>query len=414
MGQCVAVHGQWISSKQEICADKIELLSDQSSVLDTLHNSEMTDAVAVSLRQSLHLRCRNQDFAQIIKLRSLMTTFARDFLVKHHFWEVQPPSLTTSECELASKSCDAEYSDASSNIQDQTDDVTGSSLITNISKDPPSTAFLSASSQLHLQAAACGSLGRVYSFCNVWRGENHQTARHLMEFSMLEVELAFVDDIHQLLDLCEALVRHIASSLLQLAALDHTDSNSSSTIYDARESELNYTNKSGVKKSEHIHVILADRVKTILNTPIVRMSYDQAVQQLGIPWGKDLSTENEKKLTEQLGPVFVHSYPSKIKAFYMLPQNDGVCASFDLLLPHSMLEVAGGGLRQHRARDLCQQMKEMDLAKYQWYIEMIEMTSTPHGGFGIGFDRLVAYFTGRSNIRDVVLFPRSQGSRLQC
>lgn len=292
--------------------------------------------------------------------------------------------------------------------------------------------YLTVSSQLHLEALA-QSVGHVWTLSPTFRAEKSETARHLSEFYMLEAEACFVEDLTQIMDLVEGLVRSCAASL-----------NESKIGAELRDAEQAARAEAQSSASE---AILDNRWKGLLRPGWPRLTYHEAVKKLqdAVAAGSvsfeetvddqsGLSTEHEKYIADHVGqgsPVFVTDYPAAIKPFYMLPSSESsgdvgpvpTVACFDLLLP-DVCEVVGGSLREHRLAPLEAVMKAKGLLSgsseskeskqgLDWYLELRRFGSAPHGGFGLGFDRLLAYLTGVHNIRDVVTFPRWHG-RCEC
>ena len=244
-------------------------------------------------------------------------------------------------------------------------------------------AYLTVSSQLHLEAMAMG-LSRVYTLSPCFRAERSQTSRHLAEFWMLEAEWAFVEQVDELCDVVEGAIRAVVDKL---------------------------------EKDDE--VVLADEVKAQMKQRgrWRRITYTTAIQQLrneqhttgqfefDAEWGKGLSSEHERWLARD-GPVFVTDYPAHIKPFYMRvnPDNETV-ACFDLLVP-GVGELVGGSLREDREHKLLERMAGMDLDSFQWYVDLRRYGGAPHGGFGLGFERLIAWLAGIDNIRECIPFPR--------
>lgn len=289
-----------------------------------------------------------------------------------------------------------------------------------------STKYLTVSSQLHLEALA-QSVDKVWTLSPTFRAEKSDTARHLSEFYMLEAELAFVQDMHEVMDVVENLLRSIANEV-QISSVGHE-------LLEAR-SQDHEQDPSLVSRN-----VLAQRWQGLAAGPWPRITYEMAVQHLKeavsrnqvhfefAPGHEDgLQTEHERFLAESVGrggPVFVTDYPRNIKPFYMAPSKDSekqserssTVACFDLLVPE-LCELVGGSMREHRLPELIQSMKEHNLDRstgadgntnegsLQWYVDLRRYGSVPHGGFGLGFDRLLCYLSGVSNIRDVVSFPR--------
>jgi asparaginyl-tRNA synthetase len=351
------------------------------------------------------------------------------------FLKVEAPIITSSDCEGGGevfKVVDASPpspSPSSSSSADHTPAPT-----------PPPSRYLSVSSQLHLEAIA-SSHPRVYSLSPCFRAEKSDTARHLQEFWMLEAEVAFLSPqphkaLEQVMNLVEASVRSITRHVVEQAKED----------FDYLASTTN-----------GIEVGLRERTEGLLSSESYpRMTYSEAIRHLQEEesrtggkkfvykpeWGSSLQTEHEKYLAEELikGPLFVTDYPTPLKPFYMLrnpspstssspasssrssslssssPQDDSraTTACFDLLVP-SVGELAGGSLRTHSPSDLSQaiernpNLKEED---YEWYLDLRKYGTTRHGGFGLGWERLVGFLTGMKNVRECIAFPRAgEGSR---
>jgi asparaginyl-tRNA synthetase len=240
--------------------------------------------------------------------------------------------------------------------------------------------FLSVSTQLY-QEALSSALGRVFTLAPAFRAERSLTSRHLTEFWMLEAEVSWVDELEQVMGVVEACVR-----AAQVAGTQSRD----------------------------LKLLRPDFQPSMAPWP--RITYTDVLpilQQAGfaVQWGDDLRTEQERFLAEQhfRSPVFVTDYPASLKPFYMrLNADQRTVACFDLLVP-SIGELAGGSLREERAGPLKDAMaaKGLDAADYGWYMDLRRFGSVPHGGFGLGWERLIAYLTGVENVRECVAFPRS-------
>lgn len=270
--------------------------------------------------------------------------------------------------------------------------------------------YLTVSTQLHLEALAA-AMPRVWTLSPTFRAERSNTSRHLSEFYMLEAEVSFIEKLDPLLDLVEDLIRHLACKLSG-STVGHELLSQSGTAQPELEARWGALLRPGRWK---------------------RLTYSAAIEELQAAarqgrvsfefptaWGASLQSEHEKYLASvHDGPVFVTDYPRGIKPFYMLaspsPSAEGqTVACFDLLFP-AVGELAGGSLREHRYDELVQSMTSHGLlgdeqdAGLQWYTELRKWGSVPHGGFGMGMDRLLCYLTGADNIREVVAFPRWVG-----
>lgn len=288
---------------------------------------------------------------------------------------------------------------------------------------PAPARYLTVSTQLHLEAINA-SLPRVYTLAPCFRAEKSDTARHLQEFWMLEAEVAFLDAdvptaLDQVMTVAEDVVRAVARHVQGLPEFER---------YFAKQTPE----------------LVARLDSLLIEQPYTRMSYTRAVELLqehvakepdafvfAPQWGAGLQTEHERWLAEQYvkGPVFVTDYPTPLKPFYMLPNRDApettsdtagtnlergpTTACFDLLVP-SLGELAGGSLREHRLAELERAMDEhgLDPRAYGWYLDLRRYGTTRHGGFGLGWERLVGLLTGIDNVRDCTAFPRAaEGSR---
>jgi asparaginyl-tRNA synthetase len=304
-----------------------------------------------------------------------------------------------------------------------------------------SAKYLTVSSQLHLEALA-QSVGNVWTLSPTFRAERSDTPRHLSEFYMLEAEAAFVDDLAPIMDVVEQLLRNIAQHLM--------DSKVGKELLSARSSQGEPEGSPDITCDE-----LHARWIGLVHSPWPRITYSEAIEILqsavsnervvfdfSPKFGIGLQAEHEKHLARVVGqgsPVFVTDYPRDVKPFYMAPskssssaqESSTTVACFDLLVPE-VCEIVGGSLREHRLPQLLESMQRHDLLQpgllqdvaqdlssdivppnLQWYVDLRRFGSVPHGGFGLGFDRLLCYLSGVSNIREVVAFPRWHG-RCDC
>lgn len=299
-------------------------------------------------------------------------------------------------------------------------------------KADPSTFFrspkyLTVSSQLHLEALA-QSVGKVWTLSPTFRAERSDTNRHLSEFYMLEAELNFASDMHMVMDVVEDMLRDLTRSLY------HTKLGKE--LISGRR-----TGESGVEQASDETSHLDDRWQGMMAEGWPRLTYSEAIDRLQKSgetfehkpiWGLGLQAEHERYIAQSVGsgkPVFVTRYPKKIKPFYMLPVAkdvaDETVECFDLLVPE-VCEIVGGSMREHRLPQLIEAMQEQGMVptnadiksddafgSLKWYVDLRKWGSVPHGGFGLGFDRLLGYLSGVQNIREVVAFPRWVG-RCDC
>lgn len=339
------------------------------------------------LRSISHLRPRTNSFGAVARIRSELNFAIHRFFREQGFVQVHTPIITTSDCEGAGEM------------------FTVTSLNPEQLRTPEPfkqdffgrRAGLTVSGQLQAEIFAL-SHGRVYTFGPTFRAENSNTARHLAEFWMLEPEMAFCDLVGDMA-VAEALIKDLVAAVQSNCA---------------EELELfeRFVSKGLLKKLEAVQA-----------QPFARMTYTEAVEALHtsgrkfefpVQWGNDLQSEHERFLCEELAgrPLIVTDYPKTIKPFYMRLNDDGTTvAAMDILVP-GIGELVGGSQREERLERLEGRMRAagLDLEEYSWYLDLRRFGSVPHAGFGLGFERLVQFVTGISNIRDVMPFPRTPGS----
>lgn len=253
---------------------------------------------------------------------------------------------------------------------------------------------LTVSGQLNVETY-CMAFRNVYTFGPTFRAENSNTARHAAEFWMIEPEIAFAD-LEDNMELAEDMIKYIINYVLENAP-----------------EEMAFFN-------EFVDKSLLERLENIVQADFERVTYTRAIELLEkvkdtfeypVEWGTDLQTEHERYLTEQIfkKPIFVTNYPKEIKAFYMrMNEDQKTVAAMDLLVP-GVGEIIGGSQREERLDVLEKRMTELGLKKedYSWYLDLRKYGGTRHAGYGLGFERMIMYLTGISNIRDVVAFPRT-------
>ncbi len=337
------------------------------------------------LREIAHLRPRSNTFQAVFRIRSLAAYAVHRFFQEQGFVYVNTPILTGSDAEGAGEMFRVTTLAPGEGTPDSREDFFGK------------TASLSVSGQLEAEAYAM-AFGDVYTFGPTFRAENSNTARHAAEFWMIEPEMAFAD-IYRAMDVAEGLVRSVIRDVLDGAPAEYE-------FLDRRIS-------SG----------LTERLRRIAEQDFARVTYTEAIGLLKnaerdfefLPeWGMDLQTEHERYLAEEAfrRPVFVTDYPEQIKAFYMRRNDDEkTVAAFDMLVP-GIGELTGGSQREERMDVLREKMRllGMDEDNYGWYLDLRKYGGVKHAGFGIGFERLIMYLTGMSNIRDVIPFPRTPGN----
>lgn len=343
------------------------------------------------LREIGHLRPRTNLFLATFRVRSTAAQAIHKFFGDRGFAYIHTPLITANDCEGAGEMFKVTTLDLD-NIPrkedgsiDYTQDFFGKS------------ANLTVSGQLNAECYAL-AFGDVYTFGPTFRAEKSYTAKHAAEFWMIEPEIAFAD-LEDDMELAKDMIKYVISYVL-----DHC------------KEEMEFFN-SFVDKG------LLDRLQALVNSDFVTITYTEAVEilekkndifQYPVSWGCDLQTEHERYLTEQVYkcPVFVTNYPKDIKAFYMRMNDDNrTVAAVDLLVP-GVGEIIGGSQREERYDMLVKRIKELGLNEedYSWYLDLRKYGGVKHAGFGLGFDRLIMYLTGVSNIRDVLPFPRTTGN----
>lgn len=340
------------------------------------------------LRTIAHLRPRTNTFAAVFRVRSMVAFAIHKFFQEKEFVYVHTPIVTGSDAEGAGEMFRVSTLDVNALPRTEEGKV-------DYSKDFfGRETNLTVSGQLNAETY-CMAFRNVYTFGPTFRAENSNTARHAAEFWMIEPEIAFAD-LEDNMQLAEEMMKYIITYVLENAP-----------------EEMAFFN-------EFVDKTLLDRLDNIVNSEFARVTYTEAVDLLKkekdrfeypVEWGIDLQTEHERFLTEQVfkKPVFVIDYPKDIKAFYMRLNEDGkTVAAMDLLVP-GVGEIIGGSQREERLDNLEKRMDELGLSKedYWWYLDLRKYGGTHHAGYGLGFERVIMYLTGISNIRDVIAFPRT-------
>lgn len=331
------------------------------------------------MREIAHLRPRANTFYAVFRLRSVLSMAIHEFFQDQGFVYVHTPVITGNDAEGAGET----FTVTTREDTNYEEDFFGKH------------ASLTVSGQLHVEAFAM-AFRDVYTFGPTFRAENSNTTRHASEFWMIEPEIAFAD-LDDDMNLIEDMIKYCIQYVLDNAP-----------------EEMKFFNTMIDKEC-------IDRITKVLNSDFKRMTYTEAIELLKkadvtfdnnkIEWGMDLQSEHERYLCEKVinGPVFLIDYPKDIKAFYMRVNEDGkTVAACDLLVP-GVGELVGGSQREERYDVLAQRMKEMDMENesLQWYMDLRRFGGCKHAGFGLGFDRMLMYLTGISNIRDVEPFPRT-------
>ncbi|KAG0267586.1 Asparaginyl-tRNA synthetase [Mortierella polycephala] len=370
------------------------------------------------LREISHLRSRAKTASAILRLRSASAWGFQKFFESQEFVQIHTPLLTSHDCEGGGEVFKIAPRISARTQQQHSDPTSSPSTSSTLAPSEffGSPVYLTVSGQLHLEIIA-SALSRVYTMGPVFRAEPSMTPRHLSEFWMLEAEIAFIDKLDHLLDFSEACLKETTRYLLETCKED-----------------IEFLNT-------WIDKTLKAKLEQLVEQPFQRMSYTKAIeilqqeyqkqqQQSGTEhkfnfepkWGQGLQSEHEKWLAGSYcnGPVFVTDYPAGLKPFYMRKnENDDInngsehqqdrttVGCVDLLVP-GIGELMGGSLREERPEVLERQLKEfgLDQEEYQWYLDLRNYGTVPHGGWGIGFERYILMVTGMDNVRDVIPFPR--------
>lgn len=387
-GCSIIVNGNLVSTKgrkqsQEIQATGIQVLGTVDDpqtypVAKKRHTFEF-------LREVAHLRPRTNTFSAMTRIRHCAAFAIHRFFNEQGFCWVNTPIITASDCEGAGEL-----------FRVTTLDPTNPSP-KSFEEDFFATAtYLTVSGQLQVESF-CMAMSKVYTFGPTFRAENSNTSRHLAEFWMIEPEIAFAD-LTDVVDLAEAFLKAVATAVLNEC-----------------EDDLAFF-------QSRIDKTCIDRLKQMVDDSFERIDYSDAIKMLQdskttfefpVKWGLDLQSEHERYLTEQVlkKPAAVLNYPASIKAFYMRENPDGrTCAAMDILAP-GIGEIIGGSQREERLDMLDKKMEQQGLAEHLgWYRDLRRYGTVPHGGFGLGFERLLSYLTGMENVRDTIPFPRTPNS----
>lgn len=374
-----------VNNAVEVNADEITLLGECPSD----YPLQKKRCSLEFLRTIPHLRVRTNTFNAVLRVRSVAAAAIHSFFQQNNYVYIHTPLLTASDCEGAGevfKVTTIGYSDKYKSEEEYyADDFFGRK------------AGLSVSGQLEGEVAAM-AMGKIYTFGPSFRAEKSNTQRHVAEFWHVEPEIAFAE-LDDVIEVAEAMIKFVLKDVLEKCP-----------------DELAFFEKFFEKG-------LREKLQKIVNGDFERITYTKAIEllkdadvefQYPIEWGCDLATEHERYITEQVynKPVFVTDYPKEIKSFYMKQNPDGkTVAATDLLVP-GVGEIIGGSQREENLDKLLAAMEERGMTQdeYRDYLDLRKFGSVPHGGFGLGFDRIVMYMTGMANIRDVQLYPRTVGN----
>ena len=389
VGSAIVVKGKVVLTPQmkqpfEIKADSIEIEGKSTPdypLQKKRHSVEF-------LREIAHLRPRTNLFNAVMRVRSVAAFAVHRFFNERGFVYVHTPIITTSDCEGAGEMFRVTTLDLDNPPK------TADGRVDSGKDFFGKQASLTVSGQLNGETYAM-AFGNIYTFGPTFRAEHSNTQRHAAEFWQIEPEIAFAD-LNDDMELAQDMIKSVINYVLENCP-----------------QEMQFFN-------EFIDKGLTERLIKLVSSQFGRITYTEAVKILEkhndkfeypVHWGSDLQTEHERFLTEKVfdGPVFVTDYPKEIKSFYMRLNDDGkTVAAMDMLVP-GVGELVGGSQREERFELLEKRIRELGMKEeeYSWYLDLRKYGSTKHAGFGLGFERLIMYLTGVSNIRDVIPFPRT-------
>jgi len=412
---CIAVTGTLVESQGT--GQAVELIAKDIQILGTSNPEEYPlqakRQTMEYLREKAHFRMRTNTFSAVFRIRHAIAFAIHKYYNDRGYYYMHSPIITGSDAEGAGEMFRVTTFEPNEVPTDEHNKI-------DFSKDffgKPTN--LTVSGQLQAEIAAL-ALGKVYTFGPTFRAENSNTSRHLAEFWMVEPEVAF-NDIHDNMDLAEDFVKYLINYTLD-NYMDDLE------FLDKRIQDM----EKQMKKEDRRNMGLIETLKFVVENDFERITYTEAVRLVRnskpykkgrfeneLEWGADLQSEHERWLVEKKfdKPVIVRDYPKQIKAFYMREnkQDENVpgktVAAMDVLFP-GIGEVIGGSQREERESVLRERMAEMNIHEEElsWYMDLRKFGGCPHAGFGLGFERMVLFITGMSNIRDVIPFPRTPGN----
>ena len=394
-GSCISVIGELVKSQGS--GQNVEILGKSIEIYGLCGSDypmQKKDHTFEYMRQHAHLRLRTNSFGAIMRIRHNMAIAIHQYFHEHGFYYFHTPIITASDAEGAGEM----FQVTTKNLYDLKKDEEG--RITYNDDFFGKMTSLTVSGQLEGELGAT-ALGQIYTFGPTFRAENSNTPRHLAEFWMIEPEVAFID-LNELMDLEEDFIKHCVRW-----ALEHC------------KEDLEFLNKM-------VDKTLLERLEGVVKEDFVRLTYTEGIELLEkavkeghkfefpVSWGMDLASEHERYLVEHhfKKPVIMCDYPKDIKAFYMKINEDGkTVQGTDVLFPQ-IGEIIGGSVREENYDKLVNEIETrgIPMKDMWWYLDTRKYGSCPHGGFGLGFERLILFVTGMQNIRDVIPFPRTPKS----
>ena len=391
-GACISVIGTLVESQgagqsSEIQCESLEIYGLCGSDYPMQKKGQSFEY----MRQHAHMRLRTNTFGAVMRIRHNMAIAIHQYFHEHGFFYFHTPIITASDCEGAGEM----FQVTTKNLYDLQKDEDGKIIYDDDFFGKMTSLTVSGQLEGELGATA---LGQIYTFGPTFRAENSNTPRHLAEFWMIEPEVAFID-LEDLMDLEEDFIKYCVKW-----ALEHC------------KDDLEFLNKMIDKN-------LLERLNGVLKDSFVRLPYTEGIKileeavanghhfEFPVSWGTDLASEHERYLVEThfKKPVIMINYPKDIKAFYMKANEDGkTVQGTDVLFPQ-IGEIIGGSVREENYDKLMSEIQRRDIPMKDmwWYLDTRKFGTCPHGGFGLGFERLILFVTGMQNIRDVIPFPRT-------
>ncbi|MDY6206767.1 MAG: asparagine--tRNA ligase [Prevotella sp.] len=391
-GACISVNGTLVESQGS--GQSVEIQGKELLVYGTCGSDYPMQKKGQSfetMRKNAHLRLRTNTFGAVMRIRHNMAIAIHTYFHEHGYFYFHSPIITASDCEGAGEM----FQITTQNLHNLKKDKDGKVLFDDDFFGKPTSLTVSGQLEGELGATA---LGAIYTFGPTFRAENSNTPRHLAEFWMIEPEVAFID-LKDLMDLEEDFIKYCVQW-----ALDHC------------QDDLEFLNKM-------VDKTLLERLHSVMKDSFQRLTYTEGISileaavakghkfEFPVSWGMDLASEHERFLVEEYfkKPVIMTDYPKGIKAFYMKQNEDGkTVQGTDVLFPQ-IGEIIGGSVREENYDKLVSRIEEMNIPMKDmwWYLDTRRFGTCPHGGFGLGFERLILFVTGMQNIRDVIPFPRT-------
>ncbi|MCB9202918.1 MAG: asparagine--tRNA ligase [Flavobacteriales bacterium] len=392
---------------------EIEIQAEKIQILGTANPNEVQETILQpkrhtleKLREQAHLRFRTNTFSAIMRVRHALSFAIHNYFNSQGFFHIHTPIITGSDAEGAGEMFHVTNFDLNTIPKDENGNVDYSQDFFGKQTN------LTVSGQLEGEVATMG-LGKIYTFGPTFRAENSNTSRHLAEFWMVEPEVAFFE-LEDDMNLAEDFLKKVIADVLEKCKEDLEFLN---TRYEQEQKQK--------PQNERTEWNLIEKLKNITEKNFHRVSYTEAIEVLKDSkhnkkgkfkypvenWGMDLQSEHERYLVEEHfdAPVILYDYPAEIKAFYMRLNDDNkTVRAMDVLFP-GIGEIIGGSQREERLEVLKQKIKDFNIDEKElwWYLDTRKFGTVPHAGFGLGFERLVLFVTGMSNIRDVIPFPRT-------